>query len=89
MSSAMRPAVAEMQPNIEDTERTPRLAVAIAAGAAAFMAPGFLLKGLLLTGATAVLATVATGYCPVKAALGERDLEEAHWRTLKTHRVTP
>ena len=46
--------------------------VAAAAGVAAVLVPGFFLKGLCLAGATAMLATVATGYCPINAALDER-----------------
>ena len=61
--------------------------VAAACGVAAVLVPGFLLKGLCLAGATAMLATVATGYCPINAALDERHGEAPHWRTLKAFRV--
>jgi hypothetical protein len=79
----------EMESNVSTSERTPRLVIALAAGVAAALAPGVLLKSVLVAGATAMLATVATGYCPVNAVLDERDGEAPHWRTLKTYRVEP
>jgi hypothetical protein len=78
-----------MEPNVSASERTPRLVIALAAGVAAALAPGLLLKGILLAGATAMMATVATGYCPITAALTDREPAEPHWRTLKTYRVEP
>jgi hypothetical protein len=80
---------AEMETNISASERTPRIVLALAAGVAAALAPGVMLKGLLLGSAAAMLATVATGYCPLNAALEDSDAEAPHWRTLKTHRVEP
>jgi hypothetical protein len=79
----------EMESNVSASERTPRLVIALAAGVAAALAPGLLLKSILLAGATAMMATVATGYCPINAALTDRELEAPHWRTLKTYRVEP
>ena len=76
-----------METNISATERTPRIVLALAAGVAAALASRVMLKGLLLGSAAAMLATVATGYCPFNAALKDSDTEAAHWRTLKTHRV--
>lgn len=78
-----------MQPNIRSSERTPRLAIAVAAGIAATLAPGAFMKGLFLAGATAMLATVVTGYCPINAALDDRESDLGHWRELRTFRVTP
>jgi hypothetical protein len=78
---------ADMQSNVTASERTPRLVAACAAGVAAALVPGVLLKSLFSLGAMAMLATVATGYCPINAALSDRDLEAPHWRTLKTYRV--
>ena len=78
-----------MAPNVAASERSPRLVVAAAAGVAAVLVPGFLWKGLCLAGATAMLATVATGYCPLNAALDERHGDAPHWRPLKTFRVEP
>lgn len=78
-----------MEPNVAASERTPRLVIAVAASVAAALAPGRLLKALFLASATAMVATVITGYCPINAALDEGDLDAAHWRTLKTFRVEP
>jgi hypothetical protein len=78
-----------MESNVSASEQTPRLVIALAAGVAAAVAPGVLLKSLLVAGATAMLATVATGYCPVNAVLDKGDAEAPHWRTLKTYRVEP
>ena len=62
--------------------------IAAAAGVATMLVPGVFLKGVCLAGATALLATVATGYCPINAAMDEGD-QEPHWRTLKTFRIQP
>jgi hypothetical protein len=79
-----------MAPNVADSELSPRILIAIGLGMAATLAPGLLLKGLLLAGSTGLLATVATGFCPVNAALGaDGDTNKAHWRTLKVYRVEP
>jgi len=80
---------AEMVTNVSSSERTPRLVIALAAGVAGALAPTLLLKGVLTGAAVALLATVATGYCPITAALEETNAETPHWRTLKTHRVEP
>jgi hypothetical protein len=76
-----------MQPNVADSEQTPRLMIALAAGVAATLVPGRFLKGLFLASAAGMLATVATRYCPINAALDAQDPEPPHWRTLKTFRV--
>jgi hypothetical protein len=89
MWSATPPVGAEMEPNIGASERLPRLMVAVAAGVAAVLAPGVFLKGVCVAGATALLATVATGYCPLNAALDERRGNAPHWRPLRTFRVEP
>jgi hypothetical protein len=78
---------ADVEPNVSTRERTPRLVMALAAGVAAAFAPSVMLKGFLLGSAAAMLATVATGYCPINAALVHSDAEAPGWRTLKTHRV--
>jgi hypothetical protein len=78
-----------MVTNVSSSERTPRLVIALAAGLAGALAPGLLFKGVFTGMAVAMLATVATGYCPINAALEETNAETLHWRTLKTHRVEP
>ena len=83
------PAGVDMQRNVTASERTPRLALAVAASIVALATPGRLLKGLILASAAGMLATVATGYCPINAALDASDAEAPHWRTLKTFRVEP
>ena len=86
---AMRRVGVEMATNVSASERTPRVVIALAAGVAGAFAPSMLLKGILTGAALAMLTTVATGYCPIKAALAESNGEGPHWRTLKTHRVEP
>jgi hypothetical protein len=76
----------EMEANVSASERTPRLVIALAAGVGAALAPGSFVRGLLVAGAAAMLATVATGYCPVNAALNDGD-RQPQWRTLRTYRV--
>ena len=61
--------------------------IALAAGLAGAFAPSLLLKGLLTGAAVAMLTTLATGYCPINAALDGGNTETPRWRTLKTHRV--
>jgi len=78
---------AEMVTNVSASERTPRIAIALTAGIAGALAPSLLLRGLLTGAAIAMLTTVATGYCPINAALDGGNAETPHWRTLKTHRV--
>jgi hypothetical protein len=80
-----------MTQNVHSDERLPRIGLAAAAGVAAVFAPGWLKTGLLGI-AAGLLASVATGHCPLKAALSERRAlnrrdAEAAWRTLKTYRV--
>jgi hypothetical protein len=87
MWSATPRVGAEMVTNVSASERTPRIVIALAAGLAGAFAPSLLLKALLAGTAVAVLTTVATGYCPINAALDEGNAEAPHWRTLKTHRV--
>ena len=76
-----------MVTNVSASERTPRIVISLAAGIASTFAPSLVLKGLLMGAAVAMLATVATGYCPINAALDEGNAETPHWQTLKTHRV--
>jgi len=76
-----------MVTNVSASERTPRIVIALAAGLAGAFAPSLLLRGLLTSAAVAMLTTVATGYCPINAALEGGTTETPHWRTLKTHRV--
>ena len=76
-----------METNVSDSELTPRLVIALAAGVAAAAAPNVLLKSLLLGCAGAILSTVATGYCPVNASRDRTGDEAPRWRTLRTHRV--
>ena len=78
-----------MEPNVVASERLPRVMVAAGAAVAAVLAPGVFLKSLCLAGAGALLMTVATGYCPINAALNDDAEETPHWRTLKTFRVEP
>jgi hypothetical protein len=80
-----------MTQNVYSDERLPRIGLAVAAGVAAVFAPTRLRTGLLGL-AAGLVASVATGYCPLKAALsGRRALNrgdaETAWRTLKTSRV--
>jgi hypothetical protein len=75
----------QMENNISQSERMPRIVMAIGMGAVAALASNRLFRTVFLGGATALLATVATGYCPLNAM---RESDEApHWRTLKTYRV--
>jgi len=76
-----------MVTNVSASERAPRIVIALTAGIAGALAPSLLLKGLLTGAALAMLTTVATGYCPINAALDSGSAEAPHWRTLKTHRV--
>jgi hypothetical protein len=89
MSSATPRVDAKVETNISTRERTPRLVMVVAAGVAAAFAPSIALKGLLLGSAAAMLATVATGYCPINAALVRGGANAPGWRTLRTHRVEP
>ena len=75
-----------MEANVSAAEQTPRLVIALAAGVGAALAPGLFIRGLLVAGGAAMLATVVTGYCPINAALNNGD-REPQWRTLKRYRV--
>jgi hypothetical protein len=76
-----------METNVSASERTPRIVIGLAAGVAAAFTSNLLLKGFFVGSATAMLATVATGYCPINALLDGQDAGAPTWRTLKTHRV--
>jgi Protein of unknown function (DUF2892) len=89
MCSATPRVGAEMKMNVSTSERTPRLVIAAAAGVAAALSSSFALKAFLIGSAAAMLATVATGYCPINAALDRGDGDAPQWRTLKTFRVEP
>jgi hypothetical protein len=89
MSSVMPPVGAEMTTNVSAAERTPRIIIALAAGVAAAWTSNPALKGVLVGAAAAMLATVATGYCPINAAGRKSDAADARWRTLRTFRVEP
>jgi hypothetical protein len=73
--------------NIGTKERIPRVAMAVAAAVCASTAGSNWTKGALLVLAGGLLSTVATGYCPLSAALGRDTTEDAAWRTIKTWRV--
>lgn len=74
--------------NVPADQHIPRIAMAVAAGVAAALVPSTVLKTGLFAAAAGLLGSVATGYCPINAALGrENDSDEPHWRTLKTYRV--
>lgn len=76
-----------MEQNIGSAERIPRIAMAVAAAVGASFTRSTLLKGGLLALAGGLLSTVATGYCPISAALERDTAEEPTWRTIKTWRV--
>ena len=89
MSSATQRVDAKVETNVSTRERTPRLVMVLAAAVGAAFAPSVVLKGFLLGSAAAMLATVATGYCPINAALLHGGATAPGWRTLRTHRVEP
>jgi 4-hydroxybenzoate polyprenyltransferase len=75
--------------NVPDTQHVPRIAMAVAAAVGAvFVGTTWLKTGLFAT-AAGLLASVATGYCPLNAAIDRREDAQTppHWRTLKTYRV--
>ena len=72
--------------NVSREERTPRVLIAVGAALAAAAAPTIALKTALLAASGILLTTVATGYCPLNAALG-RGEPEAEWQTIRTWRV--
>ena len=76
-----------MEQNIRSEERIPRIAMAVAAAIGASRTRSSLSKGALLALAGGLLGTVATGYCPISAAVGRNTAEEPTWRTIKTWRV--
>jgi hypothetical protein len=76
-----------MEQNIGPQERIPRIAMAIAAAVGASSTRSNLLKSAFLALAGGLLSTVATGYCPVSAALGRDTAEKPEWRNLRTWRV--
>jgi Protein of unknown function (DUF2892) len=76
-----------MEQNIGAKERGPRVVMAVAAAIGASAAGSNWTKGALLVLAGGLLSTVATGYCPISAALGRDTTEAPAWRTIKTWRV--
>jgi len=77
-----------MESNIGSEERIPRITMALAAAIGASATRSNLLKGAFLALAAGLLGTVATGYCPVSAALRRDTAAEPGWRTIKAWRVT-
>jgi hypothetical protein len=75
--------------NVSADQRIPRIAIAIAAGVGAALAPAAWLKTGLLAASAGLLASVATGYCPINAAMEPGEEPQPRWRTLKTYRVEP
>jgi Protein of unknown function (DUF2892) len=76
-----------MNQNVPADQHIPRIAMALAAGfGAAYVASAWLKTGLFAT-AAGLLASVATGYCPINAAIDRGEQPEPRWRTLKTYRV--
>jgi hypothetical protein len=72
--------------NVRATEWVPRVAIAVGVASGALGAPKWLRIGLYGL-SVAALATVATQYCPINAALMRRSDARARWTTLRTHRV--
>lgn len=77
----------EVEQHIGAKERIPRVAMAIAATVGASAAGSHWTRGAWLVLAGGLLSTVATGYCPLSAALERDTTEEPTWRTIKTWRV--
>jgi Protein of unknown function (DUF2892) len=75
-----------MEQNLGPEEWRPRVGMAIVASVGALFAPRAL-RGLLYAVAGGLLATVATGYCPINAIKKGTEAEAAEWRTLRTWRV--
>jgi hypothetical protein len=73
--------------NVSADQRIPRIAMAIAAGVGAALAPAVWLKTGLFAASAGLLASVATGYCPINAAMESGEQPQPQWRTLKTYRV--
>jgi hypothetical protein len=78
---------AEVKSNIRPSQVIPRVLVAVGLATIGAVVPGALRRSFLMGGAAALLATVATGYCPINAALDQVVPDEPHWRTIKTYRV--
>jgi hypothetical protein len=78
-----------MMPNVPADRHIPRIAMAVAAGVGAALAPTAWLKTGLFAAAAGLLTSLATGYCPMIATMNRGDEPEPRWRTLKTHRVEP
>jgi hypothetical protein len=77
-----------MTQNVPAEQHIPRIAAAVAAGIGAALVPAAWLKTGLFAAAAGLLASVATGYCPLTAALDSANADaEPQWRTLKTYRV--
>ena len=77
-----------MRQNVTTDQQIPRIVMAVAAGVGAAMVPGTLLRTGLYAAAAGLLASVATGYCPLTEAwTRSREADEPTWRTLKTNRV--
>jgi hypothetical protein len=76
-----------MTQNVPAEQEIPRIAMAAAAGVGAAMIPGALAKAGLFAVAAGLLASVATGYCPLTAALSGDSTDPPTWRTLKSFHV--
>jgi hypothetical protein len=74
--------------NVPAEQHIPRIAMALAAGVGASLIPAAWAETGLLATAAGLLTSVATGYCPLTAAMNRGSAEpEGTWRTLKTYRV--
>lgn len=76
-----------MTQNVPAEQQIPRIAMAAAAGVGAALIPGVWAKTGLFAAAAGLLASVATGYCPLTAALNGGQPDTPEWRTLKSFRV--
>lgn len=76
-----------MRTNVDRDEFVPRIGLAFVAAASGALAGPVAVKVALFGLAAGMLATVATGYCPITALRENADDEEPTWRTLKTYRV--
>jgi DUF2892 family protein len=73
--------------NVSAEQQIPRIAIAAAASVGAAMVPRTWAKTGLFAVAAGLLASVATGYCPITAALNGANPDAPDWRTLKSFRV--
>jgi hypothetical protein len=74
--------------NVSSDQYVPRIVMAVAAGVGAAVVPAAWAKTGLFAAAAGLLASVATGYCPITAAVSRQEPEEPpHWHTLKTFQV--